>query len=226
MEPGCTKSGAKIKKMRWIAQSGYQMAPKTPLPGTSCRFLAIFGYPLGAQKSTKIDIFPKKPSQGARFHRFLLRMSFSSIFRLIFSRFWMKNQWKKTCFFQALLAVFPTWRPSRNTVFYDTKATFSFFEFLIFFRKIDEKNDWKFHLPKKSKNDPRGTPKYTQNPEKMVAKSPKIPKNAKKVDFLRGRFFDDFLDGQKIEKRRHAHHRLISSPGPGLHWGTIGGTIN
>ena len=67
---------------------------------------------------------------------------------------------------------------------------------------------------------------YTQNPEKMVAKSPKIPKNAKKVDFLRGRFFDDFLDGQKIEKRRHSHHRLISSPGPGLHWGTIGGTIN
>ena len=60
----------------------------------------------------------------------------------------------------------------------------------------------------------------------MVAKSPKIPKNAKKVDFLRGRFFDDFLDGQKIEKRRHDHHRVISSPGPGLHWGTIGGTIN
>ena len=150
MEPGCTKSGAKIKKMRWIAQSGYQMAPKTPLPGTSCRFLAIFGYPLGAQKSTKIDIFPKKPSQGARFHRFLLRMSFSSIFRLIFSRFWMKNQWKKTCFFQALLAVFPTWRPSRNTVFYDTKATFSFFEFLFFFPKIDEKTTENFIYQKKN----------------------------------------------------------------------------
>ena len=92
MEPGCTKSGAKIKKMRRIAQSGYQMAPKTPLPGTTRRFLAIFGYPLGSQKSTKIDMFPKKPSQGVLFHRFLLRMSFSSIFRLIFSRFWMKNQ--------------------------------------------------------------------------------------------------------------------------------------
>ena len=61
---------------------------------------------------------------------------------------------------------------------------------------------------------------------KISAKSPKIRKNAKKVDFLRGRFFDDFLDGQKIEKRRHDHHRVISSPGPGLHWGTIGGTIN
>ena len=83
-----------------------------------------------------------------------------------------------------------------------------------------------FTCQKSRKNDPRGTPKYTQNPEKMVAKSPKIPKNAKKVDFLRDRFFDDFLDYQKIEKRRHYHHWLISSPGPGLHWGTIGGTIN
>ena len=55
---------------------------------------------------------------------------------------------------------------------------------------------------------------------------PKIAKIAKKVDFSRGRFFDDFLDGQKIEKTRHATHRVISSPGPGLHWGTIGGTIN
>ena len=60
----------------------------------------------------------------------------------------------------------------------------------------------------------------------MVAKSPKIAKNAKKVDFLRGRFFDDFLGGQKIEKRRHAHHRGMSSPSPGLHWGTRGETTN
>ena len=179
MEPGCTKSGAKIKKMRWIAQSGYQMAPKTPLPGTNRRFLAIFGYPLGAQKSTKIDIFPKKPSQGARFHRFLLRMSFSSIFRLIFSRFWMKNQWKKTCFFQALLAVFPTWRPSRNTVFYDTKATFSFFEFLIFFKKLMKKMAEKFICQKSRKMTPGGSqnrPKILKKWSQNRQKSPKMPK--------------------------------------------------
>ena len=72
---------------RWLPRPLYSEGSQFPR-----RFLAIFGYPLGAQKSTKIDIFPKKPSQGARFHRFLLRMSFSSIFRLIFSRFWMKNQ--------------------------------------------------------------------------------------------------------------------------------------
>ena len=202
------------------------MAPKTPLPGTTRRFLAIFGYPLGSQKSTKIDIFPKKPSQGARFHRFLLRMSFSSIFRLIFSRFWMKNQWKKNLFFSSPPRIFSNMATLTKHCILRYESYFFFFWVFDFFRKIDEKNYWKFHLPKKSKNDPRGTPKYTQNPEKMVAKSPKIPKNAKKVDFLRGQFFDDFLDGQKIEKRRHSHHWLISSPGPGLHWGTIGGTIN
>ena len=85
-----------------------------------------------------------------------------------------------------------------------------FWVFDFFFEKLIKKNNWNIHLPKKSKNDPRGTPKYTQNPEKMAAKSPKIPKNAKKVDFLRGRFLDEFLDGQKWGPKWHGPHR----PGP------------
>ena len=178
----------KSRKVHGIAQNGYQ-APKTPLPGRGRRFLAIFGYPLGSQKSTKIDFFPKKPSQGARFHRFLLRMSFSSIFRLIFSRFWMKNQWKKTCFFQALLAVFPTWRPSRNTVFYDTKATFSFFEFLIFSEKSMKKTTENFTCQKSRKMTPGGpqnTPKILKKRLQNRQKSRKMPKKLIfwGVDFL------------------------------------------
>ena len=169
----------KSKQMRWITQSGYQMAPKTPLLRRTRRFLAIFGSPLGAQKSPKIDFFPKKPSQGALFHRFLLRMSFSSIFRLIFSRFWMKNRWKNTCFFQAPLAFFPTWRPSRNTVFYDTKATFSFFEFLIFFKKLMKKMAEKFICQKSRKMTPGGSqnrPKILKKWSQNHQKSPKMPK--------------------------------------------------
>ena len=108
--PGGVQNGPKMdpksRKIRWIAQSGYQMAPKTPLPKRTRRFLAIFGSPLGAQKSPKIDFFPKKPFQGTLFHRFLRRMSFSSIFRLIFSWFWMKNQWKKIVFFKPPLHFF------------------------------------------------------------------------------------------------------------------------
>ena len=165
--------------MRWIAQSGYQMAPKTPLLRIRRRFLAIFGSPLGAQKSPKIDFFPKKPSQGALFHRFLQRTSFSSIFWWIFGRFWMKNQWKKTCFFQAPLAFFPTWRPSRNTVFYDTKATFSFFEFLIFFKKLMKKMAEKFICQKSRKMTPGGSqnrPKILKKWSQNRQKSPKMPK--------------------------------------------------
>ena len=155
------------------------MAPKTPLLRIPRRFLAIFGSPLGAQKSPKIDFFPKKPSQGALFHRFLVRMSFSSIFRLIFSRFWMKNRWKKTCFFQAPLAFFPTWRPSRNTVFYDTKATFSFFEFLFFFKKLMKKMAEKFICQKSRKMTPGGSqnrPKILKKWSQNHQKSPKMPK--------------------------------------------------
>ena len=60
----------------------------------------------------------------------------------------------------------------------------------------------------------------------MVAESLKIPKNAKKVDFSRGRFFDDFLDGQKIEKRKTPIIGKVSSPGLGSTGGTIGGATN
>ena len=87
------------------------------------------------------------------------------------------------------------------------------------FKKIDEKGESR----KMTKNDHQGGPRIAKNAKKPTLENLKIHKIAKKRSFLRGRFFDDFLDGQKIEKRRHDHHRGMSSPGPGLHWGTIGG---
>ena len=39
---------------------------------------------------------------------------------------------KTTHVFTAALVFFLVWRPSQNIVFYDTKATFSFFVFLYF----------------------------------------------------------------------------------------------
>ena len=82
----------KSRKRRSTAQNGTRWRPGVVTPNVSHPLGYIFGSPLGAQKSPKIVFFPKKPSQGALFHRFLLRMSFPSIFRLIFSRFWMKNR--------------------------------------------------------------------------------------------------------------------------------------
>ena len=135
--PGGAQNGPKMdpkaRKGRSNDQNGTRWRPWVVFLNDGTPFWHIFGSPWGGQKSPKIDIFLKKPSQGALFHRFLVWTSFSSIFRLIFSRFWMKNRWKQTCFFQVPLAFFPTWRPSQNTVFYNTKATFSFSAFLRFF---------------------------------------------------------------------------------------------
>ena len=135
---------------------------------------AIFGSSLGAQKSPKIDFFAKKLSRGALFHRFLQRVPFSLIFWWTFSRFWMKNQWKKTCIFQPPLAFFPTWRPSRNTVFYDMKATSSFFEFLFFFKKMPKKTTENFNCQKIRKMTSRGPQNTPKIVKKTVEKSLKM----------------------------------------------------
>ena len=103
----------KSREMRWIPQNRYRMAPKTSFPRRGRRFLAIFGSLLGLPKSPKINIFFKQPSQGALFHRFLLRVSFFFIFLLILSRFLIKIQWEKACFPRTPFTFFPTWRPSR-----------------------------------------------------------------------------------------------------------------
>ena len=101
------KKGVQITKM---AQDGaHERLPSM----IGHPFNDFLGPPWEAENHQKSAFSQKKPFQGAFFHRFLLRISFSSIFRLICSRFWMKNQWKKACFFQAPLKVFPTWRPSR-----------------------------------------------------------------------------------------------------------------
>ena len=165
--------------MRWIAQSGYQMAPKTPLLKWTRRFLAIFGSPLGAQKSPKIDFFPKKPSQGALFYRFLQRTSFSSIFWWIFGRFWMKNRWKQIVFFQAPLAFFPTWRLSRNTVFCELKRIIYFFQIIIFCTKMMKTTTANLTGHKSRKITPWGAQngrKIIENSLKECLKSQKLQK--------------------------------------------------
>ena len=67
MEPECTKSGAKIEKNALNRPKWLPDGSQDPFTQKTRRFLAIFGSPLGAQKSLKIDFFLKKPSQGALF---------------------------------------------------------------------------------------------------------------------------------------------------------------
>ena len=131
------------------------------------------------------------------FCRFLARIAFTLIFWTIFHRFWMKFERKNRWFFQAVLAFshlaktmrfagYPAW----GQCFYENAEIV---KITYFFWEIDEKNDWKFDLPKKSKNNLPGVPKWTQNWWKLEREISKIPKIGEKSSFLTVRFFRLFL---------------------------------
>ena len=96
------------------------------------------------QNSQKIDSLLKKIVLYKIFYRFLCTKPVFTrfvCFSIDFSRNFDEKLMKKTiCFFtSALVFFFSSWRPSRNTVFYNTNATFSFFEFLRFSKKKRQK---------------------------------------------------------------------------------------
>ena len=109
--------------------------------------------------------------------------------RLFFHWFFMENRWKNRRVFSQRRVFFSNWRPPRNTVFYDTKATFSFFEFLIFFEKSMKKTTENFTCQKSRKITPGGpqnTPKILKKWLQNRQKSRKMPKKLIfwGVDFL------------------------------------------
>ena len=95
--------------------------------------------PGGAQNRLKVVPREKKVIQGVLFCRFLCIMLFFLIFHSILDGFSYQISWVKTVVFFTLACFFPTWRPSRNIVFYRSGATFSFFKFLHFWKNMDEK---------------------------------------------------------------------------------------
>ena len=111
------------------------MASRTTWLRRTRRFLTIFGFPLGLQKSQKINFLLKRVLQGTPFYRFSWQISLFLFFWSFFDWFSVKNLLKNQCMFSQLRVFFSNLRPSRNTVFYDTKATFSFFEFSFFSKK-------------------------------------------------------------------------------------------
>ena len=137
----------------------------------------------------------------------------------------MKSWWKNDACFQSRARFFSTWQPSENIVNYISESTFSCFVFSFFFlQKNNQKMYEKSQPEKSSKNEPRGVPKWTQNSPELIGNITKMPKMAPQKSFLRDRFFDDFLIGKKTLFFGHARHWPFSYPGPGVLWGTIGGT--
>ena len=113
----------------------------------------------------------------------------------------MKNQWKKWCVFSHRRLFFSTWRPSRNTVFYDTKATFSFFAFLYFFLKNPRTNDSKIQgatfIQTITKDWSPGMQFGTKNSLEFTSKRPKNPKIIEKSSFCPCRFWNIFVHTKK-----------------------------
>ena len=98
------------------------------------------GSPPGTQRhpeSTKNCFFAKKKAfQPLIFVDFFAQgcfLRFGRVFSSIFDEKSMKNQRKKQCIFSVQCLFFWAWRPSRNIVFYNAKATFPFFVYLCFF---------------------------------------------------------------------------------------------
>ena len=183
------------------------MVPKTPLPRTTRRFLAIFGSPPGAPNRPKIDPWPQKGRQEALFYRFFPRKAFFSFLGSIFHDFLVKNRWKIGCMFSKLRAIFSTWQPlksmHRRSVLSTSQIFYFFWNLWKILKKLTKSGDQKNHRKMK--------PRESQNRPKMAQNSSTnqqtLNKKAKKAWKLRGRFFDDFLGGQKTCPGGSAHPR-------------------
>ena len=127
MEPELTKSGAKIKKVRWTAQSGYQMASKTTVLKKWHPLWAILGSPPGPKNQPKIDPWPKKGCEEAVFYRCFARKVFFLLLGSTFHRILVKKQWTNRCIFSKLPRFFSTWRAPKSMHRRCVFSTLSFF---------------------------------------------------------------------------------------------------
>ena len=111
-------------------------------------FWSSLGTQRDPENPSRIDFLLKSAFQTYYFWRFFVQISVSLVFVQdfvsIFHKQSMKTWWKHQGIFSHHRLFFWTWRPSRNIVFYDTKATFSVFFFLYFFQKKHPKSNPKF----------------------------------------------------------------------------------
>ena len=110
-----------------------------------------------------------------------------------------ENSMKKRCVFSHRRLFFSTWRPSWNIVFYNTKATFSFFAFLRFFwknhRKTCSEIEATFFPSKITQKSSPGTRFGSQNRPELTSEEPKIAKIVQKTMFFSpSRFLSIFWD--------------------------------
>ena len=134
---------------------------------------------------------------GQSFFRFLLRRALQPTFSSIFLRFLTK----KSIFVSLLFSSHPCFFLDMATFtivwFFLIETYFFIFCFFVFFCKKWSKINVKKQMKTKVENWPPRTPFWTPKSTKSGERASQNGSKIEKKRFLRGWFFDDFLDGQK-----------------------------
>ena len=134
MVPEGSQNRASSESDAFKATKRHQIAPGSGFCQCCSSLLELPGDPEGLRKSIKNRLFAKKCVPDVLFFDVLCADKRLTRFFRILYRFFrkksMKTWWQHQGIFSHHRLFCWTWRPSRNIVFYDTKATFSFFFFL------------------------------------------------------------------------------------------------
>ncbi len=188
--------------MRWIAQSGYQMAPKTLTLNDWTPLGHIFGSPLGAQKSQKIDFFSQKSRLRERFFiDFCCECRFPRFFDWFLVDFGWKIDEKTLVLFKPPSHFFQHGDPHETLYFTIRKLLFRFLSFWFFFSKNRWKKRLKISPAKKVEKWPPGDPKIDPKSWKNGRKIAKNPQKCQKSWFFEGSIFWWFFGWPKNRKK-------------------------
>ena len=128
-----------MKKIESGTQNAPKVVPRVVWANVTTPWGTIFGLLWGSQNRPKIDLWIHKMARSRFFIDFYGVLVLAQFFDPIWGRFFMKNRCFFQCDFPKFLLFFSTWRPSRNTVIYVSKPTFSLFVFFIFSSKNSQK---------------------------------------------------------------------------------------
>ena len=133
--PEIAKMDPAAKVMHSKLQNGTKWRQGVVFVNVPRPFWSFLGTQRDSENPSRIDFLLKSAFQTYYFLAFFVQIVLPVFFKdfvSIFRKKSMKTWWKHQGIFSHHRLFFWTWRPSRNIVFYDTKATFSFFEFLFF----------------------------------------------------------------------------------------------
>ena len=150
------------------------------------QFSRFLGPPGDPQICKKSGFSPQLGSHDSYFLDFCCERCYNQLFHQNLIDFRPKNHCVFHWFFEGFLVFLWTWRPSRNSVIYVSKDTFSCFVFSSFFGKTGRTSEPKLAPKKVTKNDLPGTLLGPKHGPKSDQEHPKVTTKSKNHRFLRG----------------------------------------